>query len=124
MKKRAKVVAVAKAIHKFIAYCHAKLIALLPRNRYTLSVQAGIKTLATISLYRLLGGAHDVRVVEKLIGCLLLKNYLFYSRFALAVSCKILVLSAVVAYLPDTLHVQLPCAVEGILMRDSSPSSI
>lgn len=29
MKKRAKVVAVAKAIHKFIAYCHAKLIALL-----------------------------------------------------------------------------------------------
>ena len=28
MKKRAKVVAVAKAIHKFIAYCHAKLIAL------------------------------------------------------------------------------------------------
>ena len=53
-----------------------------------------------------------------------IKFLYYYSRFALAVSCKILVLRAEVAYLPDTLHVQLPCAVEGILIRDSSPSSI
>ena len=60
----AKVVAVAKTIHKFIVYCHASLIALLPRNRYTLSVKARTKNLATASLYRLLGVCAFGAVVE------------------------------------------------------------
>lgn len=67
------------------------------------------------------GGGINYAVFNKANG---IKFLYFYSRFALAVSCKILVLRAEVAYLLGTLHVQLPCAVEGILIRDSSPSSI
>ena len=38
-----------------IAKNHARFIALLPRNRYTLSVRARVKAQTAISLYRLLG---------------------------------------------------------------------
>ena len=51
----AKVVAVAKTTHKFIVYRHASLIALLTAQPiYAIRIR-GIKTLATVSLYRLLG---------------------------------------------------------------------
>ena len=51
------------------------------------------------------GGGINYAVFNKANG---IKFLYFYSRFALAVSCKILVLRAEVAYLLDTLHVQLP----------------